>query len=478
MNIYKYIIKGGLAQMKKNRKSLFRFRAMFLLLLGVMFLSVMPVTGVKAEEPLPEPTATPIMAFQLDGECTGDMVYVKLEGESTFQTLTELVTARKVHAEGNKYTVMATNTAWVYIKYDPAKQMLQGDITGTSEETATKVTQMKTYFIQVDPKFNTITWGYSEEIHGADAYLEHGRAEVIAIEGISDFHDIPFANNPGDDKGGHIAVDAKKKVTIKLIPDYGYQLAGVQLNGGLTIEPDKDKDKMYTFTFTMPDTNVHFKSIFTRVEDKTEINTQSQSISSATISNGANAEVGGNLQLTVTDSTGYDVAAAQQKVTGAVSAQAVELDLKQLVAKGNGDNWEKQITEFTNPITLSLGISNYDANYDYVVVRDHNGTTTALPTKVINGKVTFDTNKFSTYVIVKKEKSAAASAGSSNDDSNGKDDNSTDAQPVATQAVTQELDAVPKTGEGIGTYGLEIVLLFGGILLIYTGILLKRKRCK
>ncbi len=433
---------------------------MFLLLLGVMLLSEMPVTGVKAEEPLPEPTATPIMAFRLDGECTGDMVYVKLEGENNFSTLKELDDANKVTKWGQEYIVENNiATAWVYVKYDTAKQMLQGDITGTSEETATKVTQMKTYSIQVDPKVNTIIWGYSEEDCGVDAYLEHGRAEVIAIDGISDFHDIPFANNPGDDKGGHIAVDAKKKVTIKLIPDYGYQLAGVQLNGGSKMVPDENE--MYTFTFSMPDTNVHFKGIFTRVEDKTEINTQSQSISSATISNGANAEVCGNLQLTVTDSTGYDVAAAQQKVTGAVSAQAVELDLKQLVAKGDGTNWEEQITEFTNPITLSLGISNYDANYDYVVVRDHNGTTTALPTKVINGKVTFDTNKFSTYVIVKKEKSAAASAGSSNDDSDGKDDNSTDAQPVATQTAIQELDAVPKTGEGIGTYGLEIVLLLG-----------------
>lgn len=326
--------------MKKNRKSVFHFGAALLLLLGVMFLSVMPVTGVKAEEPLLEPTATLIMAFRLDGECTGDMVYVKLEGENNFSTLKELDDANKVTKWGQEYIVENNiATAWVYVKYDTAKQMLQGDITGTSEETATKVTQMKTYSIQVDPKVNTIIWGYSEEDCGVDAYLEHGRAEVIAIDGISDFHDIPFANNPGDDKGGHIAVNAGKKVTIKLIPDYGYQLAGVQSNGDSKMVPDENE--MYTFTFYMPDTNVHFKGIFTRVEDKTEINTQSQSISSATISNGANAEVGGNLQLTVTDSTGYDVAAAQQKVTGTVSAQAVELDLKQLVAKGDGTNWEE-----------------------------------------------------------------------------------------------------------------------------------------
>lgn len=265
-------------------------------------------------------------------------------------------------------------------------------------------------------------------------------------------------------------------MTIKLIPDYGYQLSGVQLNGGLTIEPDQDQ--MFTFTFIMPNTNVHFKGIFTKTVDKAEIKTQSQSISSASISNGANAAGSGNLQLTVADSTGYDMTAAQQKVAGAVSAQAVELDLNQIVAKGDGTNWETKITEFTNPITLSLGINNYDANYDYVVVRDHNGTTTALPTKVIDGKVTFETNQFSTYVIVKKEKTTAGTStgGSSHEDSKGNDDNSSDAQPAATQAVTQELDVVPKTGEGIATYITEIMLLFGGILLITMGILLQRKR--
>lgn len=456
--------------MKKNRKSVFHFGVPFLWILGVIFLSMMSVKGVKAGENSPESTSTPTMMFRLDGVCTDEMVYVKLEGESDFATLNELVVDNKVTKNENLYKVENSITkAWVYVNYDPVKQMLQGDIQGTSEGTATEVTQAKTYMIQVDPIIRTITWGYSEESYGPDAYLEHGRAEVIAIE---DFHDIPFANNPGDDKGGHIAADAGKKVTIKLIPDYGYQLSGVQLNGSLTIVPDQNQ--MFTFTFIMPDTNVHFKGIFTKTEDKTEINTQSQSISSASISNGANAAGSGNLQLIVTDNAGYNMTAAQQKVTGAVSAQAVELDLNQIVAKGNGTNWETKITEFTNPITLSLGINNYDANYDYVVVRDHNGTTTALPTKVIDGKVTFETNQFSTYVIVKKEKTTAgiSTGGSSHEDSKGSDDNSSDAQPAATQAVTQELDGVPKTGEGIATYVMEIMLLFGGILLITMGILL------
>ena len=68
-------------------------------------------------------------------------------------------------------------------------------------------------------------------------------------------------------------------------------------------------------------------------------------------------------------------------------------------------NWETGITEFEKPITLSLALKDYDANYDYTVVRNHNGKLTALDTTAINGTVSFATNQFSTYVIVKKEKS-------------------------------------------------------------------------
>lgn len=261
-------------------------------------------------------------------------------------------------------------------------------------------------------------------------------------------------------------------VTVELKPDYGYQLRGVSLNGiNLTAATN-----ISTFIFTMPNTQIHLKGIFGKADDMVDISAAKE-VTSVSISNGANAAGSGNLQLTVADSTGYDITAAQQKVVGAISAQAVELDLNQIVAKGNGTNWETKITEFANPITLSLGINNYDANYDYVVVRDHNGTTTALPTKVIDGKVTFETNQFSTYVIVKKEKTTAgiSTGGSSHENSKGNDDNSSDAQPATTQAVTRELDVVPKTGESITAYVLENILLSGGMLLITMGVLLKRK---
>ena len=583
MNIYKYIIKGGLAQMYKSRKTIFVFLLALVLILGVL-----PEFHVRAEDnsqtytveadkntpwsgvqdgvfqyatgrmkiegaglqgdaaqatvaagkeltiTLTPSTDCVLRSFMVNGKSvekasmtskdgsyiyntvvgndnlrfepqfeasggnapgpnpgTGNNICFRLEGDGispndyttwqahdieiyigigdTYKPLKEWISENKISVDGAEYRVdESVDTVKVYVlNSGSGKYMIQG--AGTSEDNAMIWTEKRTYSIQVDKERITITWGYDSKTYGEDAYLEHGTARIIQINDAAPNTNDSYGNNAGDNRGGNLVVQPGDKVTVELKPDYGYQLKGVSLNG-MSLAAAKD---VSTFTFTMPNTQIHFKGIFEKAEDTVDTSAAKE-VTSASISNGANAAGSGNLQLTVADSTGYDMTTAQQKVAGAVSAQAVELDLNQIVAKGDGTNWETKITEFTNPITLSLGINNYDANYDYVVVRDHNGTTTALPTKVIDGKVTFETNQFSTYVIVKKEKTTAGTStgGSSHEDSKGNDDTSSDAQPAATQAVTQELDVVPKTGEGIATYVMEIMLLFGGILLITMGILL------
>ena len=424
--------------------------------------------------PGPNPGTGNNICFRLEGDGISANDYATWKNNNieiyigigeTYKTLNQWLGENQISVDGAEYRVDdSVDTVKVYVRNNGSgKYMIQG--AGTSEENAVVWTEKRTYSIQVDKERITITWGYDSQTYGEDAYLEHGTARIIQINGAAPNTGDPYGNNAGDNRGGNLVVQPGDKVTVELKPDYGYQLTGVSLNG-INLAAAKD---VSTFTFTMPNTQIHLKGIFEKAEDTVDTSAAKE-VTSASIGNGANAAGSGNLQLTVTDNTGYNVAAAQQKVSGAVSAQAVELDLNQIVAKGDGTNWETQITEFTNPITLSLGISNYDANYDYVVVRDHNGTTTALDTKVIDGEITFETNRFSTYVIVKKEKSTAGS----DKDSDGDNGNNTAAQPAA-QTDTQKLDAVPKTGENMGIYGIEIVLLFGGILLSYMGILLNRK---
>lgn len=433
--------------------------------------------------PGPNPGTGNNICFRLEGDGISPNDYATWKNnsieiyigiENTYKTLEEWIGENKISVDvaGAEYRVDdSVDTVKVYVlNSGSGKYMIQG--AGTSKENAVTWTEKGNYSIQVDKERITITWGYDSKTYGEDAYLEHGTARIIQINGTAPNTGDPYGNNAGDSRGGNLVVQPGNTVTVELKPDYGYQLRGVSLNGiSLTAATN-----ISTFTFTMPNTQIHLKGIFGKADDMVDISAAKE-VTSVSISNGANAAGSGNLQLTVADSTGYDITAAQQKVAGAISAQAVELDLNQIVAKGNGTNWETKITEFTNPITLSLGINNYDANYDYVVVRDHNGTTTALPTKVIDGKVTFETNQFSTYVIVKKEKTTAgiSTGGSFHENSKGNDDNSSDAQPATTQAVTQELDVVPKTGESITAYVLENILLSGGMLLITMGVLLKRK---
>lgn len=342
------------------------------------------------------------------GDATNN-IYVKVNEDTSYQKINNLIESKMVTVSPDGCYQFANTVTKVslYVKYD-ANYMVQfmPNVAGMgfSENAPLVLDGSGSQHIQIDKKVNTITWAYDDVRYGKDAYLEHGTAEIIAVNGTP-VEELPkdpdnFAANAGNKDGGHFAAAPGAKITIKLTPDYGYQLSGVQLNGGATLEAQKE---VSTFTFTMPDTSIHFKGIFTKSEDA--VVTTGNTVKNAAIANGANAANSGNLELKVSDNTDYNTATATALVSDAVAAEAVDLSLNQVVSKGNGTNWETGITEFEKPITLSLALKDYDANYDYTVVRNHNGKLTALDTTAINGTVSFATNQFSTYVIVKKEKS-------------------------------------------------------------------------
>ena len=380
--------------------------------------------GSGGEENPPQPPKPPVsqgIELILEGNAkdkfdtliaTGDTannIYVRVDEDTSYQKINDLIKSKMVTVsqDGRYQFDKSVTKVSLYVKYD-ANYMVQfmPDAAGMgfSEKAPLVLDGSGSQHIQIDKKVNTITWAYDDVRYGKDAYLEHGTAEIIAVDGtpVAQLPKDPdnFAANAGNKDGGHFAADPGAKITIKLTPDYGYQLSGVQLNGGATLEAQKE---VSTFTFTMPDTNVHFKGIFTKSEDA--VVTTGNTVKNAAIANGANATNSGNLELKVSDNTNYNTAAATALVSDAVAAEAVDLSLNQVVSKGNGTNWETGITEFEKPITLSLALKDYDANYDYTVVRNHNGKLTALDTTAINGTVSFATNQFSTYVIVKKEKS-------------------------------------------------------------------------
>ena len=411
--------------------------------------SITLVVEKKGSQGQPEQSTDNRIRLQLEGNACNsfaDMVskniqiYVSRDGGSRFSQLTGLDTNST-----KEYVFEADVTSiQFYVSCDETKYSLQfpeksGDV-GKSEQAPITLNAAETQHIQIDQSVRTITWAYDSQTYGEDAYLEHGKAQVVAVEGVDDLYNIPFANNPGDEKGGHIAVEAGKQVTVKLTPDYGYQLKGVSLNGGVTLAPQAE---VSTFTFTMPDTNVHFKGIFTQTQD--EIKTSGTKVSSASVENGANAAPSGNLRLAVEDSDANTTNALAQ-VENAVSAEAVNLTLDQIVSKGDGTNWENPVTQFDQPVKMNLKVADYDTAAGYEVVREHDGNLTNLPTSVSeDGTLTFETNQFSTYFIVKTAKKA--------DNGNAKTEKSSNTSSTTASSAAGSTDnaitAQSVSGEGV-----------------------------
>lgn len=400
----------------------------------------------------PQPTG---VSLQFEGNAWSSYQNMKLYAglelyvnpdNTGFVTLTDLLNQNKATFDESGMVCLldeSVTSVSIYAqleKKDEYKIQFHGatQTVGTSEDTA--ITVNGTQHIQIDRKCLTVTWAY-DDTYGEDGRIEHGTAEIIKINGqdVSQMTFSNFANNPGDKSGGHLAVKRDDVVTIKLIPDYGYQLSGASING-VTLAPQTE---VSTFTFKMPDTNVHFKGIFTQTSD--EINTSATKVSSASFENGANAAPSGNLRLTVADSN-EDTTNVLAQVANAVSAEAVNLTLDQIVSKGNGNSWETPVTQFSQPVKMKLKVADYDTAAGYEVVREHNGNLTKLTTSVSeNGTLTFETNQFSTYFIVKTAKKA--------DNGNAKTEKSSNTSSTTASSAAESTDnaitAQSVSGEGV-----------------------------
>ena len=400
----------------------------------------------------PQPTG---VSLQFEGNAWSSYQNMKLYAglelyvnpdNTGFVTLTDLLNQNKAAFDESGMVCLldeSVTSVSIYAqleKKDEYKIQFHGatQTVGTSEDTA--ITVNGTQHIQIDRKCLTVTWAY-DDTYGEDGRIEHGTAEIIKINGqdVSQMTFSNFANNPGDKSGGHLAVKRDDVVTIKLIPDYGYQLSGASING-VTLAPQTE---VSTFTFKMPDTNVHFKGIFTQTSD--EINTSATKVSSASFENGANAAPSGNLRLTVADSN-EDTTNALAQVANAVSAEAVKLTLDQIVSKGDGTNWENPVTQLDQPVKMNLKVVDYDTAAGYAVVREHDGNLTNLPTSVSeDGTLTFETNQFSTYFIVKTAKKA--------DNGNAKTEKSSNTSSTTASSAAGSTDnaitAQSVSGEGV-----------------------------
>lgn len=407
-------------------------RIMAVMLALVMVLAIAPAQSAWAEgeqhenqqpgdgrpgEPQPGEQPGPARGIELrvegdaaDTDTLAELVMVSLDNGANYKSLKGLASDAnsKVQKKGSSYEFDSAVTSIMAYLTDEAghRYMLQTPVQ-IGKKNAVRINAGQT-FIQIDKVRYTVTWAYDAKRYGEDAYLEHGTAKIIKVGDKTDFTDWDmYGSNPGNKDGGNLVVEPGQQVTVELVPDYGYQLDSVSLNGN-TLVP---QDKKSTFTFTMPQTNVHFKGAFVKAADVTDVS--SAAVGKIEISDGDNAAASGNLKIDVSDSASDTTKANEQiAATDGVKKEVVanlDISLQNIVSKGtnkqeiSADNyWVNDITEFEKPIRLDVAIKDFDKNSEYSVVREHNGSYDVLDATVSDGKISFETNKFSTYVIVKK----------------------------------------------------------------------------
>lgn len=203
--------------------------------------------------------------------------------------------------------------------------------------------------------------------------------------------------------GGDITARNGDEVTLLLIPTYGYQLKSTSING----QEVAPQEEMSTFKVTL-NGNLHFSSIFEKADNVTAV--KAKEVSAATIADGENAADSGNLSLTVENNTKYDTDVTSAVKLGADETiqkiASLDMTLDNIVSKGSkNEYWTKNISSFKDAITVGLTLKDVTLaqGESLAVIRDHEGKLTSLDAKydATSKTLTFPTNQFSTYTIVK-----------------------------------------------------------------------------
>lgn len=188
-------------------------------------------------------------------------------------------------------------------------------------------------------------------------------------------------------------------IDFKFIPDFGYQLTNIYTNENETdslLNEFTAAEAVSSFKFEVKQGgNVHFEVKFEEVDNKV---TGNAGIASSAKIASTNAAASGTLEMKVDNAT-----ASNAIPSGSEALAAYDITLANVVSKG-GDrgSWDTPLEDLgENVATVTLPVKD-TTNYTYTVIREHaEENPVTLNATVTDGAISFDTNKFSKYTIVK-----------------------------------------------------------------------------
>ena len=250
----------------------------------------------------------------------------------------------------------------------------------------------------VEAKYNDITYNSIQDVNEAG--------------GLFNWEDgVKGTNHPE----GNATFPTGTELTIRLIPDSGYQLTSFDLNGF----PFETGDEVGLYTFTIGGGNWHLGAHFTEVNDEVKPNSVNISSGSIDIAGGfengtAKLEVNDVASMAPNRMEGFESKATDE---GYDIENYLDISLYNSIYKGgkkdssgNYESWDTAVENIDNKATITLELENDMSGKNLAIVHEtHNGdeiTGYELIDAIYNEEnniITFETNSFSKYAIVSKE---------------------------------------------------------------------------
>ncbi|MCR5723302.1 MAG: hypothetical protein K6G72_13305 [Lachnospiraceae bacterium] len=242
----------------------------------------------------------------------------------------------------------------------------------------------------------SVSWSYDPSA-AADQYVEHARIELLRGDNATDYEEQGRTD---------WQLTIGETYYFVLIPDYGYQVSSLNINGQ-PIEPETSEG---VFSFTMSHSNFHFQGIVSASEDIANYD-QSGILGGLSV-DGEGSVNSGNVCLTETDVDSDSNSLSAVSSSEATLLGTVNLSMDKIISKGNGYYWETPLTELASPASIRMVIpaGELEDGQTYTVVRCHNGVYEEIEAQyyIASETLVFESDKFSTFSIIKKPGTPAA----------------------------------------------------------------------
>ncbi|MBO4812740.1 hypothetical protein J5491_01175 [Candidatus Saccharibacteria bacterium] len=258
-----------------------------------------------------------------------------------------------------------------------------------------------------------INWsnpGYTDPQTPEDVKIINGAAKVVKVyDDATNMNDISntfacIATGCVDDvtKEGFIHFEKGNVIVFEFVPQYGYQLTSVNMNG--TPLTAQNATNQYVLDTAAATGNGHFSAVFSKVSDAVKSSSNAVSGGSLDLSGAINAGTG---RLSVADfaPSAAQIASFADTAAGYQIADYFDLNMQQIFYKGSNDDtnvWSNDLSQLAADANISLQLAEgVDGNDVAIVHEKHDGTYELISGTydTASRTVSFATDSFSNYAI-------------------------------------------------------------------------------